>query len=64
MTLLQIRCELLDGLGGNQETLGSVFRNLVLTKWRACELLWCESCRPYAVCYCIVGIYKHFLNVI
>jgi len=64
MTLLQIRCEHLDGVGGNQEPLGLVFRNLVLTKWRACELLWCKRCRPYTVCYCIVGLCKHFFNVI
>jgi len=64
MTLLQIRCEHYDDLGEHQEDLGSVCRHLVLTKWRACELLWCERCRLYTVCYYIVGIRKHVFNVI
>jgi len=64
MTLLQIRCEHYDDLGEHQEALGTVCRHFVLTKWRACELLWCERRRPYTLCYCIVGICKHFFNVI
>jgi len=43
VTFLQIHCEHYDDFGVNHEALGSVCRYLVLTKWRACELLRCES---------------------
>jgi len=62
VTLLQIRCEHYDGLGEHQEALGFVCRHLVLTEWRACELLWCERCRPYTVCKWIVEIRKNYFN--
>jgi len=63
MKLLQIRCEYYDDLDEHQEALGTVCRHLVRKKWTACELLWCERCRSYNVCYCIVGISKHVFNV-
>jgi len=62
VTWLQILCEHYDGLGEHQEVSGFVCRHLVVTEWSACELLWCERCRPYTVCYWVVEIRKKFIN--
>jgi len=41
VTLLQIRCEYYDDLGGHYNALGFNCRHLVKTKWRTCKVLRC-----------------------